>query len=1008
MTHRTSPTSAALLALALAAAALPGAASAQASAQASAPGTRTYIVQLREAPAATYSGGTAGLAATRPVQGARLNARSAPVQAYRNHLQSRQLATLAPLGRGVRVLQHYTVALNGYAVQLTDAQARQLRRQAAVASVQPAGVSRLVGYQTPGFLGLTGPQGLWNQLGPQSQPVRGEDVVVGVIDSGIWPENASFGDKVDASGAPRAYHQSGTPAYGSAPAGWAGLCETGPGFTAAMCGGKLIGARHHMAGFLATGAGLSAMDYASPRDGVGHGSHVAATAAGNSGAPALLNGVDAARVSGIAPRARIAAYKACWEAVDPAQSGCYHPDLVQAIEAAVIDGVHVINMSISGSTEVSVEPVDRALLNASAAGVFVAVAAGNAGPYNTVNHVNPWVTTVAASTDDRSYTAELVLGDGARLRGISSYARSLPAAPLALGGALVMAKGSGGEVCRPGSLDPARTAGRIVVCERSDDVTRLDKSAEVKRAGGVGMVLLNTVADNLLPDEHHVPTLHLPHTERARLLAYAGQAQALAALQPPLQAVPSVAPVVARFSSRGPNRSVPSIMKPDIAAPGVNVVAATNDPTLTQAQHDALVLGNFTPPAPAGTYSGTSMASPHVAGVAALLRQLHPTWSPAAIKSALQSSAGALLRADGSPDTDHIGYGAGHLQPTRAAAVPLVYDVAGADYGRFLCGLGLDPGGLGDCAQLGSAAPWDLNLAAVSAGATPERQTLQRSVTNVSGAHGVFTASASLPGWQVTVTPSQLSLAPGARGSFRVEMVATPAALLGRWSVGTLSWSDGVRSIQSPLLAQLSGFRSPALVSDNRRLASGRRVYTVVPGRFALPTLPVSGLQAAQLHNGRVVPAAAQCHDIDVPAGSLVLRVQLFNADTEGGGATDLNLQLVQGSGGVGPVVGQSQGAQSEEAVSILAPAAGSYSACVLAGSVPAAGAGYTLSSWALQPGGNGSLRAQSPFFVSPGSPVSIALAWQAPLGQRYLGGVEYMENGAPLAPLTQVLIDNR
>ena len=984
---------------------------ATAAAQIGATNSRTYIVQLAEQPAATYTGTVAGLAATRPAAGQRFNARASNVQAYRKYLRQRQQASLASLGRNVRLTHQYTVALNGYAAVLTEAQAKKLKTQAGVISVEEAGFVTMDTHGTPQFLGLTAPDGLWSTLGPNSVPVQGEDVIIGVVDSGIWPENPSFGDKVDAYGAPVAYHQAGVPAYGPAPAGWAGTCQTGPGFTAAMCGGKLIGARFYNAGFLASGAVASPMEYASPRDGGGHGSHTASTAAGNANAPALLNGVDSARVSGVAPRARIAAYKVCWTATESSRTGCYKDDMVKGIEDAIADGVHVINMSLSGSQTVDLSAVNQAMLNATAAGVFMAVSAGNSGPYNTVAHVVPWVTTVAASTAERSYLSNVTLGNGAVLSGVSTYRLDLASAPLVLGSAAALSGLSAdGGVCRPGSLDPARTAGRIVVCDRSNDVTRLEKSAEVKRAGGAAMLLVNVVPDSRIADEHSVPSVHLSDTVRTSLLSYASTAGASASFQPTTDPNAAPAPQMASFSSRGPNKSVPSIMKPDITAPGVQVVAAYIDTTLSQAQHDELLLGNFTPQARSATLSGTSMSSPHIAGMAALLKQLHPTWSPAAIKSALQTSTTGVKVYTGAPDTNIWGYGAGHANPNGAGAVPLVYDLAGADYGRMLCGMNLGSGGLGDCSTLGSASPWDLNLASLSAGATSGDITLQRTVTNVSGAQAVFNATASMPGWAVTVTPSQLNLAPGARGSFTVRMVAQPSAYMGVWSVGSLTWSDGLRSITSPLLAQLTGFSAPAVVTDSRKLATGQKVYTVVPGRAVSSfKLTANGMVPATLTSGRAMPEGTVCSDIQVAAGTQVLRAQLFNADTEGGSSTDLNLQLIQGSGGVGTVVASSSGSGSDEAVSLLSPTAGTYSACVVSARVPAAGAAYTLNSWALTPGsGGGTLRALVGSILVAGSPASIAVSWNAPLGQRYLGTVTYLESNVVRAPLTQVLIDNK
>lgn len=987
--------------------ALAGPAAAQTDGQA----TELYIVELTDPPATTYTGTIPGMAATRAAGGSRFSPRSSAVRTYQNMLQTRQRATLSALGTGVRPVHSYTNALNGFAVALTQDQARQLRAQSNVASVTVAGFSQLVTHHTPDEMGLTGGQGLWSNVDAAMRNAKGEDVIVGVIDSGVWPENASVGDKVDANGAPLAYGQGGVPAYGLPPAGWAGTCQTGPGFTADMCGNKLIGARFYVSGFLAGGATLSPMEYVSPRDGSGHGSHTSSTAVGNSAAPALLNGVKTALISGMAPRARLAVYKACWQATDPRRHGCSNADLVKAYEDAIADGVHVINYSISGNTTLRMGAVERAQLNAAAAGIFVAAAAGNSGPANQVNHINPWVTTVAAAADDRTFRASVYLGNGAEVGGLSVFLSALPTAPLVLGNnAALPGLAAAGQVCTPGSLDPLKTRGRIVVCDRDTTVTRLDKSVEVLRAGGVGMVLLNVQRESLQLDSHSVPTVHVGDLSRGIVRAYAAQDGATARIGQPSVPQLAIAPQIANYSSRGPNRGVASIMKPDIAATGSAVLAAFLDPSLTQAQHDALVVGNYRAKSSAAIEYGTSMATPHVAGVAALIRQLHPTWTPAAIKSAMQTTTLSMKNYDGTPDTNAWNGGAGFINPRGAAHVPLVYDVSGDDYGRFLCGLNLDPGKIGTCDTLGSLPAWDLNLASINAGPVLERATLRRTITNVTNAQLVVNASTSLPGWAVTVTPSQLTLPPGGKGSFTVDMVVQPSAFVGIWSMGSLSWSDGLRTVTSPLMVQRAGFKAPELVTDQRKLASGRKIYSVTSGRFvSVSKMPGNGLMPATLTSGRAVPGTTQCTDFDVPAGIEVARFQLFNADTEGGSATDLNLQLIRGKGGVGELVESSTKPGSDEAVSMLSPAAGAYSVCVVPASVSSAGATYTLSSWIMAPGPASTLRVQATPFMMAGSPASVGLAWQAPLGQRYLGTVRYLEGGTtPMAPLTQVLIDNK
>ena len=358
---------------------------------------RTYIVELAAAPLATYDGAVRGLAATRSSTGARLNVKSSAARAYTSYLDRQRSAVLARVG-AVNVLHTYSTTFSGFAAQLTEAQAAQLMTSREVKSVVPSERREMDTTRTSEFLGLTAPGGLYSQLDAQSRNVKGEGIIIGVIDSGIWPESPAFGDKVDAAGKPVAYHQAGTLAYGPPPAGWAGACITGEGFTAAMCGNKLIGARYYNEDFAASGAVRTTLEYLSPRDGAtsGHGSHTASTSGGNERVELVnASGVITAVMGGIAPRARIAAYKVCWTATVSTQTGCYTADMLRAIDDAVADGVDVINFSISGTQLFFNDPIEIAYLNASAAGVFVAASAGNSGPGNQVAHMSPWLTTVA-------------------------------------------------------------------------------------------------------------------------------------------------------------------------------------------------------------------------------------------------------------------------------------------------------------------------------------------------------------------------------------------------------------------------------------------------------------------------------------------------------------------------------------------------------------------------------------------------------------------------------------
>ena len=994
----------------------------------------TYIVQLADAPTTTYEGGVVGLAATRPATGDKIDITAGNVQAYRLYLSQQRSSTLAQVNPAA-IVHTYDVAFNGFAAQLTDAEAAALKQLPNVLAVVPSELQQLDTTRTPGFLGLTAPGGLWSQFDGRSRNVKGEDVIIGVIDSGVWPEDTSFGDKVDGAGNPVAYNQAGTLAYGAPPARWRGICQAGPGFNAAMCNNKLIGARYYLAGFSSGTGVLNSFEYSSPRDGGGHGTHTASTAGGNSGALATINGVSAGRMSGIAPRARIAAYKVCWEATVTAQTGCYTADTLRAIDDAVADGVDVINFSVSGTKTNFADPVEIAYLNATAAGVFVAASAGNSGPGNEVAHISPWIMTVAASTHDRFTVANLILGSGASFSGPSYQGLGVPATRLVRSidvivgnyAALPQAEKTAAERCylpadggtANTAIDPVKATGTMVICYRGGNVL-VNKAATVMAGGGVAMVLQNVPAIGGTPASNNttllqpyvVPTVHLTNASYAAIDAYVVSlgAAATGSFSPGAQVAGVVAPVMAGFSSRGPNKANGNILKPDISGPGVDIIAGYLDTTLSQAQHDGVANGTFTAAANAASLQGTSMSSPHIAGAAALLKQLYPTWSPAAIKSALMTSTNDIKLASGALDLDRWGYGAGHLNPNGSANPGLVYDIAPADYGRFLCGQGLTPpSGLGTCVSLGSIQAFNLNLASLTAAEVFGSRTLTRRVTNVTGGTATFNASTALPGFNVTVSPASLTLAPGASASFNVTLQRTTATL-NAWTFGSLTWSDGVRTVRSPLSAYPPGFSAPVQVSDTRAAGNGSKVFSIVSGISGSMTVTPTGLVPATVVSNTAL-AARQCYNTTVPAGAAFARFQLFNADTQGGAATDLDLDVFNGANGTGTNVGSSGGSTSDEVVTLNTPAAGTYSACVSPYAVPPGGAAYRMSSWVVGPAvGTQTLRAAGATVVYAGTASSVGLGWSVPAGQRYMGSVRFSDpaNGGALLGSTIVFVDNR
>ncbi|MGW7572166.1 S8 family serine peptidase, partial [Streptomyces tendae] len=535
-----------------------------------------YVVRLREAPVASYAGGVKGLEATRPTAGKRIQPHSDAAEGYRQHLGQAQRDVLADFG--VRAQQTYTTAFNGFAAKLTGAQARELAGDSRIAAVTPA---RLVKADAAPPAASEAPRAeeavAQNAARSKPQRVHGSDVVIGVIDTGIWPESASFAATMPP------------------PAGWHGTCQADKDFPASACNGKIVGARYFADGWLSAYGSLPDGEVLSARDMIGHGTHTASTAAGLPVKHAMVLGQDYGAISGVAPDARISVYKALWGG-----SGA-DADILAAIDAAVADGVQVINYSIGSSMGdyQPNSPIGDAFLNAYLAGVFVAASAGNDGMSGMISNAEPWVTTVGASVE-RSHEATVRLGDGTRIVGTSmdrlpSHSRT-PIVFADQAGSL----DDGAQYCQSGSLDPAKVKGRIVACDFLDSA---DAVAAVKAAGGVGVVLFQSTGNVRLNVIHGFPTVYLWSAEQAGKLfnyLWAHRSDGTASLSAGGDCSSLVGlPSVAGLSSYGPDQTHTGLQKPDLVADGIDVVAAVS-PAAGGRLFDA--------------YSGTSMSAPDVPG----------------------------------------------------------------------------------------------------------------------------------------------------------------------------------------------------------------------------------------------------------------------------------------------------------------------------------------------------------------------------------------------------------
>ncbi|KAJ3677559.1 hypothetical protein LUZ60_003283 [Juncus effusus] len=702
------------------------------------------------------------------------------------------------------IFYSYTKYINGFAATLEEDEALEISKDPSVISVFPNRGHKLHTTRSWNFLGLEKENGKISPNSIWAKSKFGEDVIIGNLDTGVWPEAESFRDE----------------GMGPVPTHWRGICQNQHD-SALRCNRKLIGVRYFNKGYISslsqsdTNANSSAI-IDSPRDTDGHGTHTLSTAAGRFVPSANLFGYGNGTAKGGAPNARVAAYKVCWPPVNGSE--CTDADILAGFDAAIHDGVHVLSVSLgSGPIDYFKDGVAIGSFHAVKNGVTVVCSAGNSGPdVGSVSNTAPWIITVGASTIDREFPAFLsVVKTKINIKGQSLSPMGLPDnkhCPLisSVDAKANNASQDDAKLCLDGTLDSLKAKGKIVVCTRGKN-GRVEKGEVVRQAGGFGMVLANdeTTGNEIIADAHVLPATHISYSDGLTLLSYINSTRSALGYitMPETRLNTKPAPFMAAFSSQGPNTINQEILKPDITAPGVSILAAYTGATgpTGLSFDDRHVLFN--------SESGTSMSCPHVAGIAGLLKALHPDWSPSAIRSAIMTSArvqdnmhNAITNSSFLKATP-FSYGSGHINPNRAMDPGLVYDLTPTDYLNFLCALGYNSTQITTFSIKPYNCPKDpqkienLNYPSIAIPNLTKEIEITRKVKNV-GTPSKYTVRIKEPkGVIVNVEPKTLEFSKlGEEKEFKVVLKVKNGNLSGDYVFGGLVWSDGKHYVRSPIV----------------------------------------------------------------------------------------------------------------------------------------------------------------------------------------------------------------
>ncbi|KAL8245784.1 hypothetical protein R6Q59_007000 [Mikania micrantha] len=694
------------------------------------------------------------------------------------------------------VLHNYQNSFLGFAAHLTKKEADDIARKPGVVSVFPDPVLQLHTTRSWDFLKYHAGVEIDSLRSAKyniSTTNAASDIIIGVMDTGIWPESESFSDE----------------GFGPIPSKWKGTCMKSDDFTTTNCNRKLIGARYYNAG-----GGLS-----SPRDRNGHGTHVASTAAGNTVHNASYYGLATGSAKGGFPGSRIASYRVC------GPRGCLGSNILAAFDDAIQDGVDVLSLSL-GSTpgygpNFQRDPIAIGSFHATEKGITVICSAGNDGPSRgSVVNVAPWILTVAATSIDRDFQADITLGDKTTIKGGGinfSELQKSPVYSLVYGTTSKRNSSIYDETdarnCIPRSLDQDKVKGKIVLCEnKKGPYSAKQKLAAVKRLGAIGMIFVSDNARAVANSYGSFPMATVTENDGKKIITYATKER-----NPMATILPTVsltqykpAPVVAYFSARGPSFATKGILKPDVAAPGVAILASWLD-------NDSVVkLAGKNPPH-FFIISGTSMACPHVSGLAAMIKSQNPSWSPSAIKSAIMTTATQTNNMK-KPITTNFGsiatpydFGAGEV--TSSPLQPgLVYETETIHYLNFLCNIGYS---VATIKQIASTVPPDFtcplnpiqnsvsnmnypSIAISKFDGTESR--VSRTVTNVEDGDAIYTASVEAPtGLEVKLTPNKLEFTENTK-KLTYEVIFRSDGKLGEDHFGSITWSNEKYKVRSPFV----------------------------------------------------------------------------------------------------------------------------------------------------------------------------------------------------------------